>query len=233
MNPESFPSFKELITKTSTIAADEGFRFRGFKHFPNHETFLKDFAERLTAAADETPLRDDLNRAILICESEAIRKVMIVTCKELGIWPQEEGAKATGPDSWTSPDSPLTQTAYALWMHQHSLDSDQVLVDRHKILTMTAFFIVDFAHAAGIPEAAKTTEGGKKLLMDFLDMAKKEQPGKVSFKKALKDVIRDWATPGIRKDLWSWLDSNWDGLLIGGVAFAVGVTVASLLAKRH
>ena len=143
---------------------------------------------------------------------------MVATCKELDLWPPIELSEG------------IQQTAWALYTHQKSLDSDTVIASRHNRLTLTAFFIVDFAASAGVNEATETSEGGKKLLKEFLTAAQHHKPGNRS---SLKGVILE-ALEGskLSKEITQWLDSNWEPLIVGASAFAAGLAMAALLLRR-
>ena len=225
MDLESFAAFTEFLTKTEESARDQGFRFRGIAYFPvSLHPFLESFAKSLVEAPEFSPLKEQLNRAILLCESEAIRKVMIVTCKELGAWP-------TGSEA-SDFDTPLEQTAYALWLHQKSLEEDEIILGRHKQRTMTAFYIVDFAHAAGVAEAGETTEGGQKMLNDFLKSAKISKKSKNKIRNSLLETVESWAPKGVQKEVENFLESNANTFFVGAAAFAAGAIVAGLLNLR-
>ena len=217
MDSDGFPAFKEFLNKTEPYARSEGFRFRGIENFPaTLRPFLTDAAHALVAAREDSPLREDLRRALLLCESEAIRKVMVATCRELDLWPPRELNEG------------IQQTAWALYTHQKSLDSDAIISARHNRLTLTAFFIVDFAAASGVAEATETSEGGKKLLKEFLTSAHQHKP-KVSLKAAVLEAL---AGTSLRKEVGEWLDNYWDPVLVGASAFAAGVALALLLKRK-
>ena len=219
MDADAFPAFKDFLIKTEPYARTEGFRFRGINHFPaTLRAFLAEVSANLAEAPEDAPLREDLKRALLLCESEAIRKVMVATCRELDLWPPTDLSEG------------IQQTAWALYTHQKSLDSDSVIASRHNSMTLTAFFIVDFAASAGVPEATETSEGGRKLLKEFLTAAQHHKPG---IRAKLKAVVMG-ALEGThyRKEVAEWLDNYWEPLLVGASAFAVGVAVAALLIRR-
>jgi hypothetical protein len=237
MDIASFPAFKDFLTRTEESARREGFRFKNKNAFPvEDQQYLDEFALTVRSSAPDSDLRDDIDRAIIICESEAIRKVMVMTCKELGVWPAPDSKSGDKEYNAHDANPSLEQTAYALWMHEKSLQGDEVIAARHKKQTMTAFFIVDFAHFAGVPEASKATEGGKKLLNDFLHAAKNYNPTvSEKLKRTLSRAVKEWAPPNLKNELNNWIDYNWDAVLVGGIAFAAGMIVASLFAgaKRH
>ena len=221
MDFEAFPAFKDFLLKSEPYARSEGFRFREISSFPvNLQPFLIEKQNELLSAEPDSPIRDDLRRALLLCESEAIRKVMVATCRELDLFPPNQNGLTEG----------IEQTAWALYTHQKSLYNDSVISSRHTRLTLTAFFIVDFAAAAGFQEATETSEGGKKLLKEFLKSAQVHKPG---FRAVLRDIVLD-ALDGfhLRKEVSEWLDSNWDPIFVGAGAFAAGVALAALLFKR-
>ena len=217
MDSDAFPAFKEFLNKTEPYARTEGFRFRSIENFPvTQRPFLTEAAHALVAAREDSPLREDLRRALLLCESEAIRKVMVATCRELDLWPPRELTEG------------IQQTAWALYTHQKSLDSDAVISSRHNSLTLTAFFIVDFAAAAGLAEATETSEGGKKLLKEFLTSANQHKP-RVSLKAAILEAI---AGTNLRKEVAEWFDNYWDPLVVATSAFAAGVALALLIRRK-
>ena len=228
MDVDAFPCFKDFLIRTRATAETDGYRFKTDLSYPTQEReFIGMFAKQVSSAPLGSSLRDELERAILICESEAIRKVMVITCKELAIWPKDRNLS----DEKLSCESGIEQTAYALWMHEESLDQDPIIAERHKLLTMTAFFIVDFAHWAGVPEASEVSPGGKKLLEDFLSSARTYNPSLSDrLKSVLTDIVKVWAPPNIKKELKNWVDYNWDSVLVGGLAFAAGMFVAAMLA---
>lgn len=221
MDTTTFPSFEEFLLKTARHAEIAGFRFRGLQDFPEElHAFLSDFAAKLRSAGSEDPLRRDLMRALGVCEKEAIRKVMVVTCKELDLFPPK-----------TDETSDIAGIAFALYAQHQSLEEDPVISARYKQLNMTAFFIADFAHFAGIPEAAETSPSGRKTLNEFLEKAKEKKP-KSSWKRAVLDVIDEFFPASVKKDVTDFFDSHSDVLALGA-AFAAGVAIAALfLGKR-
>ena len=222
MDTAAFSNFADFLNRTAPHAEAAGYRFRGLQDFPSDlHAYLTEFADALKRARPEDPLRDELRRALAICETEAIRKVMVVTCKELDLFPP--------PDDETTEISGI---AFALHAQQQSLDQDPIVAARHKQLNMTAFFIADFAHFARIPEASETSASGKQKLSDFLNKAKDRKP-KDKWKKPVLRLIDEFCPRAIKKELTDFFDSRGE-LLALGTAFAAGVALAALfLGKRR
>ena len=221
MDLQAFPSFKPFLEITDQHASLAGYRFRGLQDFPTDlHPYITSFAKELKNAAKSDELREELDRAILLCESEAIRKVMVVTCKEIDVWP---------PDFENEDQRDIAGIAFALWNQQRSLDEDPVMNQQHKRLNMTAFFIVDFAFFAGIPEAGETSTAGKRTLNDFLLRAKRQQPNlKDKMKKAVLGVLEEFFPESTKLEFKAWFDSQWDYIALSA-AFAAGIAIASWL----
>jgi hypothetical protein len=220
MDVKAFASFEEFLMRTAPFAEVSGYRFRSLQDFPRemHE-YLEVFGRSLCLADSDDPLREHLKRALAICEAEAIRKVMVVTCKELDLFPP--------PDE---EDSEIGGIAFALYMQQQALDLDAVVSDRHKHLNMTAFFIADFASFSGVPEAKETSANGKRTLNEFLNKAKERKP-KDKWKRAVFKIIDEYFPSSVKKDVTDFFDTHGELVVLG---IAAGVAIAAfLLGKRR
>jgi hypothetical protein len=221
MDISAFKQFEEFLTRTAPYAELAGYRFRGLQDFPaNMHGYLQAFARTVYNADGADPVREDLRRALAICEAEAIRKVMVVTCKELDLFPPPEDET-----------SEIAGIAFALYTQQQALDLDQVVQARHKQLNMTAFFLADFAHFAGVPEAKETSNAGKRTLNDFLNKAKDRKP-KDKWKLAVFKIIDEFFPSSVKKDVTTFFDSHGE-LVVLGTVFAAGVALAALLLGKR
>jgi len=159
---------------------------------------IRSFSDRL--ASGEPALLEELDKAFRIIVAESARNMMIATVKGLGLFPPSPRPEGINEEdcSYEDASAPLQVIAQRLYNdHERRRKDACSSARRQQKRSLTAAFLVDFAHEVGhalppIPETYQT------LLQDFSarHCEFNEQEGAASDDSPLQDAVPSEYGPG-------------------------------------
>ncbi|KAF4671255.1 hypothetical protein FOL47_001599 [Perkinsus chesapeaki] len=255
LDEEAFPAFKELLRVLADYAKLTGFRYdpRDFEESPSSSSavnsVVRDYQRRLVSGMDQELWRQAIN-AVRCAEQEGIRTVMVATCQDLGVWPDDVKPDESACMAWQDTSEPLEKIALSLYHHQHNVaDSED-----YKAVSRTASFISDFVYATVGSEKPELhqCEKSKLMLTAFLNRVKEYQARKETgigqepeayrrIRETVLSAMDRWAPPSLVSYIGEWTTDNFPspttaallGFGVVAAATAIGVAAAMNRSKKN
>ncbi|EER12249.1 hypothetical protein Pmar_PMAR001046 [Perkinsus marinus ATCC 50983] len=256
LDEDAFPAFRDLLRALADYTKLTGFRYdpRDFQDPSNCDpavsSIVKDYQRRLVTGSDPELWRQAVN-AVRCAEQEGIRTVMMATCRDLGVWPQNVDASEKSSMAWQDTSEPLDKIALALYNQQHNVADSE----GYQAVSRTASFISDFVYATVGSEKPELHQGEKSKLMltAFLNRVKEYQAQREvdigrqepeTYKRIRGTVLsamEGWAPPSLVAYIGDWTSDNFPspttaallGFGVVAAATAIGVAAAMSRSKKN